>query len=116
LVTNDNKIFRNVKTKWISMLNLNKKIDGKIKNILIEDDTRQPYKPTSKYELWTFRVETFVFKVLNANDLDNQQDTFKLTNETKCSNMHSSTFWHQTFDQNVVSMLASEVLVCKYKY
>lgn len=33
------------------MLNLNKKIDGKIKNILIEDDTRQPYKPTSKYEL-----------------------------------------------------------------
>jgi hypothetical protein len=40
-----------VKTKWISILNLNKKIDGKIKNILNEDDIKQPYKPTSKYEL-----------------------------------------------------------------
>lgn len=27
------------------------KIDGKIQNILSEDNIRRPYKPTSKYEL-----------------------------------------------------------------
>ncbi len=42
LETNDNKIFQNVKTKWISMLNLNKNLKTKYKIFLMKMTSDNP--------------------------------------------------------------------------